>query len=150
MVISAIGLLSIYLVFLESRAILDSDVVHYYLPIARELVKANEFTYNSGYDYNILLKPIGVSILYAWTYTVSGSILTEPFRLMPLTPIFMLIILNYAITSSATKSKIVSIISTAIFLILPFHDRFLLYSAFYPDIFYYPLIFAAIYFLLEY
>ena len=149
-IISTIGLLTIYATFLSSRAIFDSDVVQFYLPIAREIVRGNGITYNTGYDYNILLKPIGVSVLYAWTYAVSGSILTEPFRLMPLTPILMLIILNYAITTSATKSEKIGIISTAIFLILPFHDRFLLYSAFYPDIFYYPLIFAATYFLLEY
>jgi len=149
-VISAIGLLSIYIMFLSSRAIMDSDVVQYYLPIAREIVKGNGFTYSTGYDYNILLKPIGASVLYAWTYAVSGSILSETFRFMPLVPILILIVLNYAIATSATKSQKIGIISTAIFLVLPFHDRFLLYNAFYPDIFYYPLIFAAIYFLLEY
>jgi len=148
--ISIIGLLSIYAIFLSSRAILDSDVVQDYLPISREIVRGNGFTYSNGYDYNILLKPIGVSVLYAWTYVISSSTLSEVFRLMPLIPILMLIILNYAIASSATKSKTVGIISTAVFVVLPFNDRFLLYNAFYPDIFYYPLIFTAIYFLLEY
>ncbi|MFZ7136933.1 MAG: glycosyltransferase family 39 protein [archaeon] len=147
-IISATGLLSIYAIFLLSSAILDSDVVNTYLPIAREIVKANEFVY--GYDYNILLKPIGVSVLYTWTYVISGSTLSETFRLMPLVPILLLIVLNYAIATSATNSKTVGIISTAVFLVLPFHDRFLLYTTFYPDIFYYPLIFAAIYFLLKY
>ena len=149
-VISAIGLLSIYIMFLSSRAILDSDVVQYYLPMAREIVRGNGFTYSTGYDYNVLLKPIGATVLYAWTYVVGGSTLSEAFRLMPLVPILTLIVLNYAIATSATKSQTLSIISTALFLVLPFHDRFLLYSAFYPDIFYYPLIFAATYFLLEY
>jgi len=149
-VISAIGLLAIYTMFLSSKAILDSDVVQYYLPIAREIVRGNGFTYNTGYDYNILLKPIGVSVLYAWIYVVNGSTLSEAFRLMPLVPILMLIVLNYAIATTTTRSKIVSLVSTAIFLISPFQDRFLLYTSFYPDIFYYPLIFISIYFLLEY
>lgn len=148
-VILTIGLLSIYAVFLYSRAILDSDVVQDYLPIAREIVKGNGFTYSNGYDYNILLKPIGVSVLYAWTYVVSGSTFSEAFRLMPLVPILMLIVLSYAIATSATKSKTIGLVSTAVFLVLPFNDRFLLYNAFYPDIFYYPVIFAATYFLLE-
>jgi len=149
-VISIIGLLSIYAVFLYSRAILDSDVVHDYLPMAREIVSGDGFTYSTGYDYNIPLKSIGASVIYAWAYVVIGSLLSEAFRLMPLIPILILILLNYAIASSATKSETIGIISTAVFLILPFHDRFLLNSAFYPDIFYYPLIFAAIYSLLEY
>jgi len=149
-VISAIGVLSIYAIFLLSRAILDSDVVHYYLPIAREIVKENGFTYSTGYDYNILLKPIAVSVLYAWTFVINNSTFSEAFRLMPLTPILMLILLNYAIAIAATKSEKIGIISTALFLVFPFHDRFLLYNAFYPDTFYYPLIFAVIYFLIEY
>jgi len=149
-VVSIIGLLSIYVLFLFSRAILDSDVAHTYLPIAREIVRGNGFTYSNGYDYNILLKPIGVSVLYAWTYVVSGSTLSESFRLLPLVPILTLIALNYAITTSATKSKTIGIISTTLFLVFPFHDRFLLYTAAYPDLFYYPLIFAATFFLLEY
>ena len=149
-VISTFGLLSIYAIFLSSRAILDSDVVQYYLPMAREIVRGNGFTYSTGYDYNILLKPIGASVLYAWAYAVSGSTLSEAFRLMPFASIFMLVILNYAIAALATKSQTVGIISTAVFLVLPFHDRFLFYNAFYPDTFYYPLIFGTIYLLLKY
>lgn len=146
--VSTVGLLLLYAVFLSSSAILDSDVVQYYLPIAREIVKVNEFAY--GYDYNIFLKPIGSSIIYAWTYIINGSMLSESFRLMPLIPMLFLIMQNYAITTLATNSKTLGIISSAIFLVLPFHDRFILYNVFYPDIFYYPLIFGAIYFLIKY
>jgi hypothetical protein len=150
LVISTAGLLSIYMIFLHVKAILDSDVVHYYLPIAREVVRANGFTYSTGYDYNILLKPIGVSVLYAWVYVVNGSILSEAFRLMPLLPLFMMIILNYAIVTLATKSQKIGLLSTALFLVLPFHDRFLLYNSFYPDVFYYPIIFSVVYFFIKY
>ncbi|MEM4001697.1 MAG: hypothetical protein QXW86_13375, partial [Saccharolobus sp.] len=148
--ISAVGLLAVYVLFLSSRAILDSDVVHYYLPIAREIVRENGFTYSNGYDYNVLLKPIGASIIYGWVYVVSGSTLLENFRFMPLVPITILIILNYAVSTLVTKSHIIGAISSLFFLLLPFHDRLLLYQAFYPDIFYYPLIIAAVYFLLDY
>lgn len=149
-VFSTIGLCIIYIIFLSTNAILGADVVQYYLPMAREIVNGNGFTYSTGYDYNLFLKPIGVSVLYAWTFGVSGSTFSESFRLMPLVPIFMLIILNYAITFSATKSSKIGVISTIIFCVLPFHDRFLLRTSFYPDIFYYPLIFSIIFFLLEY
>ena len=149
-VFSVIGLISIYALFLSSRAILDSDVAQEYLPISRQIAKWNGFTYSNGYDYNILLKPIGVSVIYAWTSVASGSTFSEAFRLLPLVPIVLSIILNYAIATSVTKSKVIGLVSTAVFLILPFQDRFLLYTAFYPDIFYYPLIFAGVYFFIEY
>ena len=150
LIISTAGLLSIYSIFLHVKAILDSDVVQYYLPIAREIVRANGFSYSTGYDYNVILKPIGASVLYAWVYVVNGSILSEAFRLMPLLPLIMMIILNYAIVTSATKSQKIGSLSTALFLVLPFHDRFLLYNSFYPDVFYYPLIFSTIYFSIKY
>jgi hypothetical protein len=149
-ILAVIGLLSIYGIYLSSRAIIDSDVVHQYLPIAREIVLKNGFTYTNGYDYNILLKPIGVSVLYALTYKVGGSIFSEIFRLLPLIPVLLLTLLVYSIASFVTKSKKLGIISTLIFIFLPLHDRLLFFNAFYPDIFYYPLIFATIYFLLKY
>ncbi len=139
-----------YTFYLLSRAILDSDVTHYYLPMAREISIQNGFTYNAGYDYNVFLRPIGGAVFYAWSYVVASSPLSETFRLMPLAPIFLLIVLNYALTVHVTKSKILGILSSAIFLVLPFHDRFLLFNAFYPDVFYYPLIFSVIYFIIDY
>lgn len=148
--ILTVGLVIVYAIILHSRAILDSDVVQYYLPIAREISTKNALTYNTGYDYNILLKAIGGSFIYAWTFEISGSTYSEVFRLMPLTPLLIIILLNYAISKSVTKSPVIATISTILFLMFPFHDRFLLYNAFYPDMFYYPLIFAAIYFLIKY
>ena len=149
-IVSAVGIVLIYTIFLCSREILDSDAVQYYLPIAREIVRTNSFTCGTGYDYNIFLRPIGGSVLYAWVYVSSGSLSSEVFRVIPLIPMLVLMIANYAIATSATKSRIVGLISTAIFLVLPFHDRFLLYNAFYPDVFYYPLMFIVTYFFLEY
>jgi|GEM_PF-5290705 len=150
LIISTAAMLLFYAIYLYKKAILDSDVVQYYLPIAREIVRQNGFTYRTGYDYNILLKPIGASVIYAWTYIVSGSILAEDFRLMPLVPLLILIILNYAIATSATNSEKIGLLSTLLYLVFPFHDRFLFYNSFYPDIFYYPLIFSVIYFFIKY
>jgi hypothetical protein len=150
LIISTATMHSFYVIYLYEKAILDSDVVQYYLPIAREIVRQNGFPYFTGYDYNIFLKPIGGSVIYAWTYVVSGSMLTEYFRLMPLVPLLILTILNYAIATSASNSEKIGLLSTLLYLVLPFHDRFLLYNSFYPDIFYYPLIFSVIYFFIKY
>ena len=148
--ISAISLFSVYVVFLLSRALLDSDVVQSYLPFARELVRMDGFTYTTGFDFNTHLKPIGVSVLYAWIYILSGSLLSEAFRLLPLVPILLLVLLTYAITTEATKSEKHGMIASIIFMVLPVHDRLLFYSAFYPDVFYFPLIFFIILAALKY
>jgi hypothetical protein len=148
--ISAISLFSVNVVFLLSRALLDSDVVQSYLPFARELVDMDGFTYTTGFDFNTHLKPIGVSVLYAWSYILSGSLLSEAFRLMPIVPIVLLVLLVYSITNEATKSKQHAIIASIIFMVLPFHDRLLFYNAFYPDVFYYPLVFFIIFAALRY
>ncbi len=148
--ILVIGLISVYVIFLYYKGILDSDVVQDYLPIARQIVVKNGFGYGNGYDMNILLKPIGVSVLYGWNYVTSSSIFSETFRLIPLVPIVITIASTYAIAFSVTKSKRIGLLSTAVLLVLPFNDRFLLYTSSYPDIFYYPLIFIAIYFLIDY
>ena len=95
--ISLICLISTYAIILLSRALLDSDVVQSYLPFAREMVKHNGFTYTTGSDFNVSLRPIGVSIFYAWAYIISGSLASESFRLMPLTPIIILVLLTYEI-----------------------------------------------------
>jgi hypothetical protein len=144
------GLISIYALVLWNKAILDSDVVQYYLPIAREIIRKNGFTYSTGYDFNVFLKPIGVSVLYAWSYFIDGSLISENFRIMPLIPLALLIILNYSIVKISTNSKKIASLSTIIFLLLPFHDRWILFNSFYGDIFYYPLIFSAIYYLIKY
>jgi hypothetical protein len=150
LLISVIGLISIYAIFLYHRAILDSDVVQEYLPIARQIIVKNGFGYGNGFDMNILLKPIGVSVIYAWNYVTSSSIFSETFRLMPLAPLVVTIVSIYAIAFSVTRSKIIGILSTTVFLVMPFNDRFLLYTGSYPDIFYYPIVFIAIYFLINY
>jgi hypothetical protein len=144
------GLISIYALVLWNKAILDSDVVQYYLPIAREIIRKNGFTYSTGYDFNVFLKPIGVSVLYAWSYFIDGSLISENFRIMPLIPLALLITLNYSIVKISTNSKKIASLSTIIFLLLPFHDRWILFNSFYGDIFYYPLIFSAIYYLIKY
>ena len=144
MIVTLVALIIVYGVILLTRPLLDSDVVQYYLPFSREIVRSNGFTYSTGYDYNTFLKPIGVSVIYAWTYIVSGSLFSEAFRLLPIIPVIMLVLVTYQIAKQVSNSEPISILSATIFMVLPIHDRLLYYNAFYPDVFYYPLIFFVI------
>jgi hypothetical protein len=149
-ILTAIGLLLVYALVLSTRPILDSDVAQFYLPIAREIARFNGFTYSTGYDFNILLKPIGASVLYAWTYALSGSIVAEVFRLLPLIPVMVMLTSVYSIAVEVTRSARIATLSLLIFSVIPFQDRLLLYNAYYPDVYYYPLIFTALLLLLKY
>jgi hypothetical protein len=148
--ISVLSLCLVYCVILLTRGLLDSDVVQYYLPFSREIVRNGGFTYSTGYDYNLFLKPIGISVIYAWTYVISGSMISEAFRLMPIVPVLLMVFMVRSIGEDATGSHYVGNVAGIVFILLPFHDRLLTYNAFYPDVFYYPLIFFAILGLINY
>ncbi|MGY5874095.1 MAG: glycosyltransferase family 39 protein, partial [Candidatus Thorarchaeota archaeon] len=150
MFISLVSLVVIYSTILLTRPLLDSDVVQYYLPFSREIIASNGFTYATGYDYNIFLKPVGVSVLYAWTYIVSGSFMVETFRLLPIIPVILLALMTFEISREVSGTETIGVLSTIIFILLPLHDRFLYYNAFYPDVFYYPLVFFAIFGVIKY
>ena len=145
-----ISLIFVYAAILMTRPLLDSDVIQYYLPFSREIVRSNGFTYSTGYDYNTFLKPIGVSVIYAWTYIVSGSIYLEPFRLMPLIPVIMLVLTTFEISKVVSGKDSFGYAAAIVFMLLPLHDRLLYYNAFYPDVFYYPLIFSIILYVVKY
>ena len=149
-ILSTGGLVLVLVVVLSLRPILDSDVAQFYLPIAREIARFDGFTYSTGYDYNILLKPIGASVLYAWSYVLSGSTTTEAFRLLPVVPIIVMMGGIYAIAKEVTQKQDAAVLSVIIFAVLPFQDRLMLYNAFYPDTYYYPLVFTAILLLVKY
>jgi hypothetical protein len=144
-----IGLIITYILVLYSRAINDSDVANTYLPMARQIVIDNSITYSRGYDYNIFIKPIGGAILYGWIFSITNSIESEAFRMLPLTSLIASMTLVYLITKNVTKDRYIAIKSLVIYCILPIHDKLLLYNAFYPDTFYLPIIFLILYLLLK-
>lgn len=132
------SLIIIYILILTTRAIIDSDVAESYIPMARKIVFSNTINYSTDYDYNVVLKGIGTPLIYGWIYSLSTSLASETFRLLPLAPIFASMIAVYLIAEQVTGSKKIASISLLVFSILPLHDRFLNYNAFYPDIFYLP------------
>jgi len=144
------SLLIVYAIVLSLRVISDSDVAHLYLPMARQLVSSNVLNFSTGYDYNIFLKSIGSSLLYGWTYSLSTSLSSEPFRLLPLTSLLASMILTYLIAKQVTDNVKTASISLLIFSILSIHDRFLEANAFYPDMFYLPFGLYIFYILLRY
>lgn len=140
----------VYILVLSSRIILDYDVAQTYLPIAQVIFNTNRFPEGIGLGFGTVLKPVGISTIYAWTYAFTNSSVSESFRLMPLIPYLILVALTYQVVSEVSKSARVGAVGAALFLVLPFNGRWLLYNAFYPDIFYYPLIFVSLYLLIQY
>jgi hypothetical protein len=121
-----------YLYFLEIRAIIDWDATSMYLPYARSIVITDSLPLHA-FDQMIILKPQGISVLYAWTYIISGSSISESFRIMPLFFNFGILLMIYLIGTHFFCKKIAKI-GVMIYTLLPLHDIFLNIWALYPDL----------------
>lgn len=144
-----VALLTLFAVFLAARALIDYDVVQYYLPLARQIATGNTLTQYTASYFAPIYQPIGASVLYGWTYAVTGSVASESFRLLPLVPVSLIILMIYQLTRFASESKLLGLLASSIFMVATFTDKFLLVYALYPDIYYYPLLFFAFYYLVK-
>ena len=116
------------------RPIVDPDILVSYLPFARTIVEENFVPPQDKYTLNpMTLPPIGGPILYATTYVLSGNTFSESFRLFTF-PFFVgLIILTYLL-GKKIGGRLFGLVSTLIFLSLPWIDTMLLEWVIYPDL----------------
>lgn len=126
-------LLKVFVLF-TLRPIVDPDVVISYLPFARTVVEENFVPPQDKYTLNpMTLPPIGGPILYATTYVLSGDTFSESFRLFTF-PFFLgLTILTYLI-GKRIGGRLFGLVSSLIFLSLPWIDTMLLEWVIYPDL----------------
>ncbi len=121
------------LLFLFYKPIIDPDVVDSYLPFARSLFLAGNLPLKDFFSNRpIMIPPVGGFILYAWNYALTGSILSEAFRLIPLPFLLGDIFLVYLI-GKKTFGKKIGLLSSIVFAFLPFQDESLFLTVYYPD-----------------
>ena len=125
--------LKVFVLFIL-RPMVDPDIVTSYLPYARTIFEENSVPAQDKYTLNpMALPPIGGPILYATTYVLSGNTFSESFRLFTL-PFFVgLIILTYLL-GKKIGGRLFGLVSTLIFLSLPWIDTMLLEWVIYPDL----------------
>lgn len=147
-VLSVIGIFIKYTYYLLIKAVTDWDAVTFYLPYAKAIYFADSIPL-TAFDFARFTKPMGISFLYAWIYSLCSSTLAESFRLVPLSFIFITIILIYFITKNF-RSIFVAKLAVMIYIFLPLHDSLLYYSTYYPDVAFNSLMLSVYYFLYKY
>lgn len=137
-----------YAYFLSIKGIVDPDAARYYLPFARSIHTADRIPLTS-YNYEPVMKPSGISIFYAWIYSLSNSLYAEDFRLVPLIFVLVTMIIIYLLAKDL-GIKYVPELSVLVYIMLPIHDEILSYFSYYNDVLYNAAILAAFFFLLRY
>jgi hypothetical protein len=137
-----------YFYILSIKGIFDWDAIGLYLPFGRRIYEADSIPLY-GYDYEPVIRPVGISVLYAWMYSLSGSAYDENFRLFPILFVVVSMLILYTLGVDFGSKKIAKI-AIIVYTLLPLHDAVLFYASYYPDLLYSTLILAAFFFMYKY
>jgi len=137
-----------YFYILSIKGIFDYDALSLYLPFGRRIYEADSIPL-TGYDYQPVIRPVGISVLYAWMHSLSGSAYDENFRLFPILFVVVTILILYTLGVDFWSKKIAKI-AIIVYTMLPLHDAVLFYASYYPDLLYNTLILATFFFMYKY
>lgn len=137
-----------YSYILSIKGIFDWDAIDLYLPFGRRIYEV-DYIPLSGYDYEPVVRPVGISVLYAWMYSLGGSAYDENFRLFPILFVILTMLIIYALGVEFGSKKIAKI-AAIIYMLLPLHDAVLFYASYYPDLCYNALILGMFFFMYKY
>jgi hypothetical protein len=147
LIVSIIFFILKYTSFLFLKEIVDYDVASHYLPFARDIIQQNLIPLIS--QGGPITGAEGGGVLFAWIYGISGSLLSENFRILPLVFILITILLIFSITRILLDDNVAKI-AVIIFVFMPMLDNTLVWFSFYPDVPFTMLATAALYFLVKY
>jgi hypothetical protein len=135
-----------YFYILSIKGIFDWDAIGQYLPFGRRIYETDRIPI-SAYDFEPVVGPSGISVLYGWIFSLGGSPYDESFRLFPIIFLLVTILIVYALGRDF-GSKRKAQIGVIVFAFLPMHDAILFFASYYPDLCYGALI-LAVFFLLQ-
>jgi hypothetical protein len=147
-VMALIGFSIKYTYYLLIKAVIDWDATASYLPYAKAISLADTVPL-TAFDYSRFTKPMGISFLYSWIYSLGSSISAENFRLVPLSFTLITILLIYLVAKEVYSNSLAKL-TVMIYIFLPLHDSILYYCSYYPDIAFYSLIISVFFFLYKY
>jgi len=123
-----------FIYYLSVMAIMNWDVLRFYLPLARTMYTQDSIPVLTGFDFTTVRGGFfGISTIYAFVYSGSGSIFAEDFRFLPLLFFLAIVALLYIIARDA-HSKNLGKLSVLVFFSLPFVDEMLVSYSYYPDV----------------
>jgi len=120
--------------YLSVMTIMDWDVLSAYLPLARTMYIQDSIPVLTGFDNKSVRGGFfGISVLYAFVYDISGNILAEDFRFLPLLFYLVIISLLYVIARDMHSSNLGKL-AVLVYLFLPLTDEVLTSYSYYPDV----------------
>lgn len=120
--------------FIFLRPTIDPDVVQYYLPFARSLIKYGHvpsFDFYTGLPLNNV--SIGSLVLYGYSLAIGTIKNITPFKLIPFTVIIGIGAYWFNFIKDLTRSEKLAWLTLASLVSLPFADSALFETLFYPD-----------------
>jgi hypothetical protein len=139
-VAAIVFLLVRYVFMLSIKGIFDWDAIDQYLPFGRRIFETNRIPV-SAYDYEPIIGPSGISVLYSWLFSIGGNQYDGSFRLIPIIFVTITMAIIYVLGRDF-GSKRVAEVAVIIFAFLPLHDAVLYYASYYPDLCYCSLVLA--------
>jgi 4-amino-4-deoxy-L-arabinose transferase-like glycosyltransferase len=136
------------LFILALKGIVDYDALDLYLPFARHITIVDHIPL-TGYDYQPVVYPQGISILYAWLYSIGGSSFDEAFRFLPVLFSILIMVIVYKIAADLGSTRTAQI-AVIVYTLLPLNDAVLAYASYYPDLCFISLMLASFFFLYRY
>ena len=129
-----IGFILKLILFTFLRPTIDPDVIQYYLPFARSLLKYGHFPLADFYTGLPLNNTsIGSLVLYGYSFSIGGIQDTTPFKLIPFTLIIGIGVYWFRFIKNLSRSEKLAWLTTAVLVSLPFVDSALFETLFYPD-----------------
>jgi len=121
-------------IFSLLRPIIDPDVVNYYLPFARSLIKSGRIPTIDFYtDLPLSNTSLGSLVVYGYSLAIGTTKNIISFRLIPLFLILGIGVYWYKFIRKLSSSLLITWLSIGILVSLPIADSILFEILFYPD-----------------
>jgi len=128
-----LGYVTKVLLVLATKPIQDADAMAVYIPMGRVFTTLGRIPVFDPFHYWTFTGEPGVSLMYSWALTLSGSSQSEAFRVIPVLPFVLLPLAVYAFVQRTFKNRTAASIALIVTVFMPGLDFLLFYYSFYLD-----------------
>jgi hypothetical protein len=132
-VVVFIGYVTRVCLILATKPIQDADAMALYIPMGRVFTTLGSIPVFDPFHYWRFSSAPGVSLMYSWAFTLSGSTQSEAFRVIPVLAFFLLPLAVFTFVQQIFKSRTAASIALIITVFQPSLDFLVYYYSFYPD-----------------
>jgi hypothetical protein len=128
-----LGYLTKVLLVLATKPIQDADAMAVYIPMGRVFTTLGRIPVFDPFHYWTFSSEPGVSLMYSWALTLSGSSQSEAFRVIPTLAFVLLPLAVLVFVQRTFKNRSAASIALILTVFMPGLDFLLFYYSFYLD-----------------